>query len=193
MRERVTQVIAVLLLASVAATSYWYAQALGRGAAGAPPRPGTPSFTADQLVLTQFDAQGRAKYRLSAQRVLHFDETDEIRLERPHLLSLRPDQPQIEVRAAAGQVENAGERVHLRSDVVITRAGDAATAPMRVTTDYLLALPDHDRYWTDRPVVIERGDSRIEARGMELDNLARTAVFVGRGRVTLAPHDAPLR
>lgn len=193
MRERLTQVIAVLLLAAVAATSYWYAQTLGRAAAGSPPQPGTPSFTADALVLTQFDAQGRAKYRLSAARVLHFDETDEIRLERPHLFSLRPDQPQVEVQAAAGRVENAGERVHLSSGVVITRAADAKTPPMRVTTDYLLALPDHDRYWTDHPVVIERGDSRIEARGMELDNIARTAVFEGRGRVTLAPRDAPLR
>ena len=59
---------------------------------------------------------------------------------------------------------------------------------MRVRTEYLLAIPDQDRYQTDRPVEVEHGASRISADGgMQLDGIARSARFDGRVRIVLAP------
>jgi lipopolysaccharide export system protein LptC len=190
MRERLTQVIAIVLLAFVTATSYWYARSLRNPTVSVPPAPGTPDSTAHHMVLTQFDEQGRAKYKLFAGELQHFGDDERVEVINPRLLSLRPDRPQIEVRARGGRIDSSGERVHLEGDVVITREPAADAPGMRMATEYLLALPDEDRYSTDRPVRMERGDSRIEARGMELDNVARTAVFTGRGTATLAPRSA---
>ena len=50
---------------------------------------------------------------------------------------------------------------------------------MRLSTEYLLALPDRDQFSTDRPVEMERGRSTINAQSMVYDNIARTIDFQG--------------
>jgi len=188
MRERLTSLIAIVLLAVVSATSYWYARLLKAPKSSVIAAPGTPDFEAEKLVITQFDAQGRARNKLFAERLLHYADTDNVDLASPRLVSLRPDQPQFEVKAERGRIENAGERVHLYDAVDLRRAAGVDTPPMRARTEYLLAIPDEDRYSTDRPVDVERGSTRILAdRGMQLDNIARTAQFEGKVRIVLPP------
>ncbi len=191
MRDRLTSLIALALLALVTGTSYWYARALRIPTGAVIATPGAPDFEAEQLVITQFDAQGRAKHRLFADKLLHYADTDNVDLTGPRLVSLRPDQPQVEVRARTGKVENAGERVHLIGQVDVRRAPFAELPAMQLRSEYLLALPDEDRYSTDRPVEVERGSSRITAAGgMQLDNIARTVRFDGNVRMLLAPMPA---
>jgi lipopolysaccharide export system protein LptC len=190
MRDRLTQIIAIVLLATITAISYWYAQLLRKPTSAPPPIPGTPDFTAARLVLTQFDASGSARFKLFADEMLHYGEDDKVELTRPRLVSLAPDRPQIEVRAQRGRVDNLGEQVHLEGAVQVQRSASAGMPAMKLSTEYLLALPDLDRYSTDRPVEVERGTSRISAGSMELDNIARTARFGGRARIQLAPVSA---
>jgi LPS export ABC transporter protein LptC len=167
MKDKLTLLIAIVLLSSVTATSYWYARSLR-----VPPnvniaRPNSP----DKLV--------------------HFGETDDVELSWPRLVSLRPDQPQVEVRAERGRIENTGEKVHLHGDVVLTRTAAGAIPAMRVDTPYLLALPDEDKYRTDQPVLVRRGGQTISAQqGMAVDNIARTAQFEGSVKINL-PAPAP--
>jgi len=188
MRERLTSLIAIILLGVVTATSYWYARVLRIPKGSIAAAPGSPDFEAEKLVITQFDAQGRARHKLFAERLLHYAETDNVEVTLPRLVSLRPDQPQFEIRADRGQVENAGERLQLHGNVVLTRAATDTTPALQLKTDYLLALPDDDRYATDRAVEVERGGARIVAEhGIQLDNIARTAQFDGRVRMVLPP------
>jgi len=179
--------VAVVLLAVVAATSYWYARSMRKGESGIPAPAGTPDFFVEQVVFTQFDAQGRAENRLFAEQMSHYPDNDEIRLRSPRLVSLRPDRPQVQVTARTALVENAGERVHLEHSVVLTREGRDGEAPLRVTTEYLLALPDKDLYSTDRPVEIERGAGRTRANQMVIDNIARTLDAAGSVRTLIPP------
>lgn len=188
MRDRLTSIIAILLLAAVTATSYWYARVLRMPKVTIASAPGTPDFEAEKLVITQFDPQGRARHKLFADRLLHYLETDDVDLTAPRLVTLRPDQPQVDARAQRARVENAGERVHLYGDVDLRRAALGELPPLRATSEYMLALPDFDRYSTDKPVTVERGASRISASGgMELDNIARTAEFRGKVQMLLPP------
>lgn len=188
MRERLTSLIAIILLGVVTATSYWYARVLKIPKGSIAAAPGSPDFEAEKLVITQFDAQGRARHKLFAERLLHYAETDNVDVTLPRLVSLRPDQPQLEVRADRGQVENSGERLQLHGNVRLTRAAAGGAPALQVRTDYLLALPDDDRYSTDRAVEVDRDGARIVAEhGMQLDNIARTAQFDGRVRMVLPP------
>lgn len=190
MRDRITMLIAIALLAVVTATSYWYSRAMRKPERAEPARPGTPDVIVDHLVLTQFDEQGRARNKLFGAQLRHFLENDDIEITQPRLVSLRPDQARVEASAQRAKVENAAERIHLNGDVVVTRGAFAGNPEMRVTTDYLLALPDEDRYRTDRPVTITRGASRISANGLDFDNIARTVVMSGAVHSVIEPRPA---
>jgi lipopolysaccharide export system protein LptC len=187
MRDRITMIIAILLLAVVTATSYWYSRVMRKPESAEPPRPGTPDVVVDRLVLTQFDEQGRARHKLFGERLRHFAENDDIDVAAPRLISLRPDRPRVEAKARTARVENAAERVHLNGDVVIARAAFDRQPEMLITTDYLLALPDEDRYRTDRPVKLTRGASSISANGMDFDNVARRIVMTGAVHTVIDP------
>jgi LPS export ABC transporter protein LptC len=187
MRDRITMLIAIVLLAAVTATSYWYSRQMRR-----PPAPeravaGTADFVVERVVLTQFDEQGRARHRLFADRLTHYAVTDDVDLVAPRLLGMHEGRPQTQARAQTARVENGGERVHLRGSVVLTREATGNSEPLRVTTEYLLAIPDYDRYSTDRPVQIRRGGDRLNADRMELDNIERTIRLGGRVHTVLEP------
>ena len=187
MRDRITAFIAIVLLASLAGVSYWYSQSTRLKKIATPVSRDGPDFVVNGVTLTQFDATGRATNRLHASELVHFAADDHSELSQPRLISVRPDQPLLEVRAKAANVESGGERVSLSGDVVVTRApGRDGTAPMQLRTQQLTALPDLDRYSTDAPVEIERGDSVIESTGMDYDNIRRVVKFHSNVRGTIA-------
>jgi len=186
MRDRVASVMAILLLALVAATSYWYSRSLNAGPPGAPAPPQRVDADAETIALVQFDAMGRAQYRLIADRMTHFADTDNVELVAPRWASLRPDEPRLEATARLAHVQNNGERVRLVGDVVLTRQSADGLPPLRITTEDLLALPDRDRYLTEQPVRVERGHDSITARGMDLDNVTQRVVFASEVVDTIA-------
>jgi lipopolysaccharide export system protein LptC len=188
MRDRITAIVAILLLAALAGVTYWYSQAGRYASLTAPVSREGPDFIGEGVTLTQFDAAGRATNRLFADRLTHYAADDRAELLLPHYVSLRPDQPQLDARAQRALVEASGERITLTGNVVITRApGDDGEPPMRLTTERLVALPDVERYSTDLPVEIDRGTSVVRAIGMEYDNTARTVKFHSRVRGTIEP------
>lgn len=191
MRDRITLLIAIVLLGAVTATSYWYSRAMRRPAPIERSAAGQADFVVDRVVLTQYDEQGRAKHRLFADRLTHYAVTEDVDLVAPRLLGMNDGRPQTQARALTARVENAGERVHMRGSVVLTRAATENSEALRVTTEYLLAIPDYDRYSTDRPVQIERGGDRMRANQMELDNIQRTIRLGGRVQTVLEPPPAP--
>jgi lipopolysaccharide export system protein LptC len=188
MRDRITAIIAIVLLAALAGVTYWFSQAGRYAKLSAPVSKEGPDFVVNGVTLTQFDAEGRATNRLFAETMSHYAVDDRAELQRPRYVSLRPDQPQLEARAQRALVEGGGERVVLSGDVVITRApGPDGEPPMRLTTERLLAIPDREQYSTDRPVEMERGASVIRSIGMDYDNIKRTVKFHSKVRGTMEP------
>ncbi|HET9023054.1 MAG TPA: LPS export ABC transporter periplasmic protein LptC [Burkholderiaceae bacterium] len=186
MRDRITAIIAVLLLAGLAGVTYWFSQ-VGRYSNLASPvsREG-PDFIVNGVTLTQFDAMGRATNRLFAETMTHYAADDRAELQRPRYVSLRPDQPRLEARARQALVEGGGERVLLTGEVVITRSpGADGEPPMRLATEKLLAVPDFEQYSTDLPVEVDRGGSVIRAVGMDYDNIRRVVKFHSKVRGTV--------
>lgn len=186
MRERLTSYIAIALLVLITATSYWYARTLKMQKGNATVTQGMPDAEAEHLVITQFDSQGRARHKLFAEKMLHYLETDNAELTQPRLISLQPDQAQIEVRARRALVENSGERIHMHGDVDVRRGAFERLPAMRLQSQYLLAIPDYDRYSTDQAVTVDRGGARITSSGgMQLDNIARIVQFNGNVQISL--------
>ena len=188
MKDRITAFVAILLLASLAGISYWYSQTTRLKNLASPVSREGPDFVVNGVTLTQFDDTGRATNRLHAGQLAHFATDDHSELTQPRLISLRPDQPQLEARARTAKVESGGERVLLAGDVVVTRApGKDGAAPLRLRTQRLVAVPDLDRYSTDAAVEVERGDSVVRSTGMDYDNVDRVVKFHSKVRGTIAP------
>lgn len=192
MRDRITALIAILLLSLLAGTTYWYSQTTRIGALANPVSREGPDVVVDGAALTQFDAQGRATSKLMGDRVTHYPSDDRIEVARPRLISLRADQPQLDAKANLARVEDGGARVVLTGDVTLIRApGKDGEPPMRMTTQRLVAFPDTEQFSTDAPVRIERGGSDINAVGMDYDNIKRTVKFRSQVRGTVEPSAAP--
>ncbi|HSQ10323.1 MAG TPA: LPS export ABC transporter periplasmic protein LptC [Burkholderiaceae bacterium] len=186
MRDRITAIIAVLLLALLAATTYWYSQSTRIGGLSNPVSREEPDVVVDGATLTQFDAQGRATNKLIGDRVMHYPSDDRVEVIRPRMISLRADQPQLDARANHARVEDGGARVVLTGDVTVIRAaGKDGEPPMRLSTERLVALPDVEQFSTDAPAEIERGGSRINSVGMDYDNIKRTVKFRSKVRGTV--------
>jgi lipopolysaccharide export system protein LptC len=186
MRDRITAIIAVLLLALLAATTYWYSQSTRIGGLSNPVSREGPDVVVDGATLTQFDAQGRATNKLIGDRVMHYPSDDRVEVIRPRMISLRADQPQLDARANHARVEDGGARVVLTGDVTVIRAaGKDGEPPMRLSTERLVALPDVEQFSTDAPAEIERGGSRINSVGMDYDNIKRTVKFRSKVRGTV--------
>ena len=189
MRDRITAIIAILLLATLAGVTYWFSQVGRYGNLANPVSREGPDFVVDGVTLTQFDPMGRPTNRLFAEQMTHYALDDRAELQRPRYVSLRPDQPQLEARARQAVVEGSGERVVMAGDVVITRApGPGGEAPMRLTTEKLVALPDLEQYSTDLPVEMDRGGSVIRSVGMDYDNIKRVVKFHSQVRGTMEPN-----
>jgi LPS export ABC transporter protein LptC len=187
MRDRITAIIAVLLLATLAGASYWFSQVSRVDGLSQPVSREGADFVINGVTLTQFDASGHATSKLFAEELSHYAADDRAELRRPRLVSLRPGQPQLETRAQSALVEGSGEKVLLSGDVVVTRAPAADSPSLRLTTQKLQALPDLERFSTDAPVEIERGASRIRSIGMDYDNITRVVKFRSQVRGTMAP------
>jgi lipopolysaccharide export system protein LptC len=188
MRDRITAIIAIVLLALLAGSSYWYSQSTRLGALTSPVSREGPDIVVDGATLTQFDAEGRATNKLIGDRVMHFPSDDRVEVLRPRMVSLRADQPQVDARANHARVEDSGARVLLSGDVTLIRtAGKAGEPAMRMITERLVALPDLEQFSTDAPVTIERGGSSITAVGMDYDNLKRTVKFRSQVRGIVEP------
>jgi len=190
-RDRLMSLVAIVLLSVVCAASYFYARSLQQQGAYVRPRPGSPDFYIEHFVVTQYDATGEPRRRVFADRMTHLAENDDVELDRPRLLSLRADQPMLEARALHARLEDTGEVLHMEGQVVVVRAADAHTPPLRVETERLTARPDDDRYTSDARVLVERGASTATADGMDLDNIARTLALDGTVRTLIAPRPDP--
>ncbi len=186
MRDRITAIIAVLLLALLAGSTYWYSQSTRFDGLASPVSREGADTVVDGVTVTQFDAQGRAINRLIGERITHYPSDDRAEVIRPRMVSLRADQPQIDAKASHARIEESGARVVLTGDVsVIRAAGKDGEPPMRLSTEKLVVLPDLEQFSTDVPAEIERGGSRISAVGMDYDNIKRTVKFRSKVRGTV--------
>lgn len=187
MRDRLTMVIAAVLLAVVTVTSYWYSREMRRPIVRTPPAPGSPDFIVDHVVLTQFDDSGQARYKLFAEELSYFNENDDIDLTRPRLVSLLPDQPQVQASSDRARVVNAGARVLMDGDVLLQRAAAGKRPGLTIRTEQMTAIPDEERFSSQVPVTIEQGGMRLAGEAMEYDNLTRVLTVSGGLRGEMAP------
>ncbi len=174
MRPRTSTIFPVVLVAMLAALTFWL-ERLAEGPDGPSPTrdPGTPDFMIDNLKATKMDPEGRAEYSLAAAKMVHFPASDVTEVEQPRLVQWRAESPPVRVSAERGTVSGNGKELYLHGDVVIVRDPAPGRGELRVETNYLQVVPDQEIARTPEHVVITQDDSRLEGVGMEFNNKTR--------------------
>jgi lipopolysaccharide export system protein LptC len=146
-----------------------------------------PDYIVDKFTLTRLSDTGIARYRLAAERMVHFADDDSSHLTLPRLTQLQPGKPDTRVRADRGVIDSGGDIAHLYDNVEMFQAGtrgkgtaSSGSDDMRITTSYLRVRADADRADTPAPVRIEQGSSVLTGTGMDYDNRYRRFQLASR-------------
>ena len=178
-----SQLFTIALLASLAGLSFW----LERIVAPAELRPDPklrhdPDSIAENLLVRQFDEEGRVKYRLTAPYLEHFPDDDASELKKPTLTQYRPDAAPVTVSGDNARVTSKGEVVFLWDDVKVVRAATVDRPEAVARMPDLTVHPDDGIAFTQSPVEITEDKSWVKGVGMRLDN--NTSTFELQSQVT---------
>ena len=134
-----------------------------------------PDYIVDKFQLTRLSTEGDPRYRLAAEKMIHYPDDDTSHLTQPRLAQSQPGKTDMRVSATRGLLSTDGREVHLYENVELFKAGDpkAKQEDMRVRSAYLRVLPDEDKADTPERVVIEQGKSTLTGTGMDFDNRYR--------------------
>jgi lipopolysaccharide export system protein LptC len=190
----------LLLLGGLAALTYW----LDAQIQPLPPKSDGSSRHDPDLFIknvsgTVFDAEGRPRQRLRAERAEHFPDDDSVALRGLAMSLTEPDRPPVSASADRGIVAGDRETMTLEGRVRVVREAEAArpgqgrepSGPVTITTEYLRITPKLGLAETDRPVTIEEPRGIIHSVGIRLDNEAKTLKLKSSVQGTLQPNAAP--
>ena len=192
MTERLTAIFPFLLLAALAAITFWLDQMVQP-----PPRgpDGTnrhdPDYIVDNLSARTTNEAGNTAYTLFAVRMVHYPDDDTTFLTRPRFVSYRYGQAPVTITSNEALVSSDGENVYFKDAVKVTRAAYGNHSEMVLQTSYLHVIPDENIAKTDRPVTITDASTVVNAIGLELNSETRVLKLHSRVKGTYDPGKAP--
>lgn len=153
---------------------------------GADPQRNDPDMIVDNFSARAFGEDGKTHYTLAARRMVHYPKDNTAHLERLDFEAYEPRQPRVTIASDRGRVLEGGDKVWFEGNVVLVRESDGKYEASKLTTERLLVLPDTGVARTSSPVLLENPSARVEAKGLELNNQART-LRLDRVRATYRP------
>lgn len=172
--DRLTGWFPFLLLAAVAALTFWLDQVvrLPASLAGKAVRQ-DPDYIVDRLTAVKMNATGDVAYTLYADRLTHFPADDRTQLAQPKFVSLMDGGAPITVTAKQALLSANGENVYFQQDVRVVRDPTPTQSRMVVETEFLHVIPDAKLVKTDRAVRLTDAHTVVEAVGLELNSETR--------------------
>lgn len=185
MNDRLTAWFPLLLLAALAALTFWLDTFVRPPpAAGDSAARHDPDYIVDGLSALRMDERGGVKYSLFAERMVHYPDDDTTHLSRPRFVSYATAQSPVSITSREGLVSSEGENIYFHDDVVVTRAPYAKRSELVVRTEYLHVMPDSHIAKTDRPVTITDANTTVHAVGLELNTETQVLRLLSRVRGT---------
>lgn len=188
MRERITAIIAIILLLILIAASYWYAMQSTYSNLRYLPSEESPDFIAGGATLISFDKNGVADSKLKAEELRHYSD-DRMTMVKPEAVTVSPDKPVTHAQALAGRSDDGGATFVFKGDVIITRVATGNTPTTRLETQSMTVYTDTNRFVTDDVVLITSGQDTAQGQGMVFDNMERTVELKGQVTTVLQPRN----
>lgn len=192
-RFTLTALLPVVAMAALAAITYWLVQAtrppVDEGVT--PVKSHTPDYFADNFSITELDQTGATQYRLTAQRLVHFEDNAVSDLVQPALRAFQPGKPVVTTTADRGTVNGDASIVDLYDNARIVRAPGPQDPQMQADSSHFRVFVNDDVITSEKPVKLQRGLSLVNASdGMNYNNVTRIIELYGHVRGTIAAADA---
>ncbi len=139
-----------------------------------------PDYIVENFIASSYDTEGRLRYRLSADKMVHYMDDDSTELDGPKLTHHSQEAPPMHVVADRGLISSDGDNVYFLGGVRMAREPQLDKPGLEVRTEYVRFIPKSDIMRTDRPVTLSQGKSQIEASGLFADAERRYLELPGR-------------
>lgn len=191
-RLHLSSFLPIAALALLAAVTYWLLQATlpPPGESVVHPKTHTPDYFADNFSVTELDQSGATQYRLTAVKLVHYEDDETSLLTAPAMRAFQPGKPVVTATAQRGTVNGDVSIVDLYDNAKILRAAGAGDPPMEADSQHFRVLVNDDVIETEKPVKLQRGLSIANAtNGMKYNNVTRVIDLYGNVRGTIAASD----
>ncbi len=189
---RLSSFLSLIALAALAGGTYWLLQATrppaSRGDELA--KTHTPDYFADNFSISELDQSGSTQYRLTAAKMVHFEDDENSDLTRPAVRAFQPGKPIVTATGERGTVNGDASIVDLYDNARILRAAGAADPEMQADSVHFRVLVNDDVIETEKPVKLRRGLSIATASAMKYNNVTRVIQLFGNVRGYIAPSDS---
>ena len=186
MRERMTAIVAIILLLTLIAASYWYAVRASYSNLKYVPNENSPDFIAKDISMVQFDENGMAKSKLQAQEFKHYSD-DRITMIEPRAISVAPNEQVTKASAQSGRSDDGGETFVFEGSVKSVREANEKTPLTQIETQQVTVYPESNLIESDSHVVMTSGQDRMEGEGMIFDNVEQTVELKKNVKTVIQP------
>jgi lipopolysaccharide export system protein LptC len=143
-----------------------------------------PDFIAERFTVRQLDANGKVKYSLAAEKMLHYADDESTDVTEPRLTYFE-NPPPLHLQARRANISKDAKIVFLKDDVFGRREPDAADPEMTFKSSELTVYPDDEIARTPAPVTLTQGRTVAHGLGMDADNLNRIFTLHERVKATI--------
>lgn len=179
MRDRVTAIVGVALLAALVGATYMYSIQQYLAGLKYVPSPESPDFSAREITLTDYNADGSAKHRLFAREMEHFTD-NRVKAEGVDYATLNPNLAKLAIHADKAWSNDGLRSLELMGGVKLDRSAFGKDLPFHFQTDYLKGYLDTYTFDTNKPVRLQWGiDTTESRRGLHYDHIARSVELNG--------------
>jgi lipopolysaccharide export system protein LptC len=191
-QSRITSLLSLLAMAALAGVTYWLLQATrapgDRGAERA--KTHSPDYFADNFSVSELDQSGATQYRLTATKMIHYEDTELSDLTHPAIRAFQPDKPIVTATGQRGTVNADASVVDLYDNARILRAPGYGDPEMQADSSHFRVLVNDDVIETEKPVKLRRGQSVMTASAMNYNNVTRVMQLFGNVRGAIAASDS---
>lgn len=163
----------VVLLAALAALTFWLDRAVKLGTATASRDSSAPDVIVEDFAASLLNPDGTQRYALLAHRMEHHADAETTLLERPELTHYSPGNSQVTVRSKNAYVSRDAEEVVFTGEVIVTRAPDARSGPLTMKTSQLSVYPTQDIARSSKEVVLTSDNGTLRGVGLEFNSATR--------------------
>ena len=118
----------IVVLALLAGLSWWWSRGQGPTAPTVSPLRHEPDYTIDNFTATVMNEQGQKKYRLTAQRLMHYPDDDTSHLTQPYLTQYPLQGVPTYTKSDSAIVPAGAREIYMQGNVRVTRGADGRNA-----------------------------------------------------------------
>lgn len=187
-RFRLGILLAVVTL--LALGSFWVLDVMRRGVIDEAPKARRiePDYFIENFNYVRMAKTGLTRYHISGARMTHNPVDDTFEITRPVIKSLSANLPPTTIGAQRALADLNASQMQLFDKVEVDRPASAAARQIKMTSDYMLVLPDEDVIKTHRPVDIVFGDATLKGTGMYANQSTREFTLSSQVQAVFPPN-----